>query len=1229
MKQTNNHQQTTENIFGHSCTRIRHHLHLTKRELATLLALSPQTIQHWERGLSSPSRSHLIQLLTLALQRQAFPHGLEYQTAKQLWLAAHQQTDFDSFWIQIQHSTPHTLMVLKHETSPTDASQSPQASLPTPWHFDGGEAPNVRNFYGRYTQRRLLEQWVMQERCHLVCLLGMGGIGKSALAVSFMYQIAPTFQFVIFRSIRNAPPCLDLLADCLQTLSPQSLPTSPASVEHYITLLLQCFQTQRCLLILDNLEFLLQEQNPTGCYRPGYEDYALLLHTIAENSHQSCLLVTSRETPADLDQWELPLARVHTLHLAGLEPEDCEQLLLEHHLRGTTHDLAHLTQMYAGNPLALKIVAELVAELFGGEIAPFLEQNTTIFSTIRDLLTEQFARLSTTELALLTWLAIVREPISLTDLHSLFIPPISETLLAIALQALQRRSLVEQGKQHMTFTLQSVVLEYTTELLTNQVSQQIQQENPTSLICYALEQAEAKEYVRQAQECLIVTPIIIRLQTIYRQTNALKTHLFRLLDQFRGREEEAQGYGPANLMTLLRVLRGDLCRLDLSHLVIRGAYLQQIKMQDTTLAGTLIKESIFTQSFPSIVTVAISPNGQYWAATSRQGDVRVWRDTGQTLHLAWKPYANPIWGLAFSPNGQTLVTGSMNGQLKLWNMENGTLLWTTRLATNTHGLAFAPNGDMLATCGGTDMLVRIWSLQSDSEIQMLAHPSPLCSVAWSPDGRLIASGDFEGRIHIWNVETRQPILSMQTQERHNKWIPTLAFAPTGNMLASGSGDGTIKLWEVTSGHLLQTLTGHSNLIHTVIWSPDGCTLASGSRDRIIWLWDVKQKTYRAALQGHTAEIMSLAFTPDGHYLLSGGEDYSLRLWNVMRGQCVRVIQGYTGSLSSIDWSSDGTRLASGGLDTLVTIWDVSSQTPPLLLRKHYTPVYGVGWSPDGQWLASCGWESAIQLWNPTTGTYIEQQQGANDPETLFFGLAWSPNGQQLASLTLKQGVLIWNPSTQQYHWIHHPLPAWILHIAWHPDGTRLAGASDDRSLYLWDTSSNNKLLLQTQDHQGVITNLAWSPDGTRLASCGGNKERGELFVWNMQNGECTHVLSELASLISAVTWGPKGNLLISGNSDGVLRWWDIHSTTCIHVCQAHQGTVQALKLSPDGHTLASCGDDGAIMLWNLHTGQHLRTLRRDRPYERLDITGIQGLTEAQKTTLRTLGAIEHPSPPST
>ena len=148
-----------------------------------------------------------------------------------------------------------------------------------------------------------------------------------------------------------------------------------------------------------------------------------------------------------------------------------------------------------------------------------------------------------------------------------------------------------------------------------------------------------------------------------------------------------------------------------------------------------------------------------------------------------------------------------------------------------------------------------------------------------------------------------------------------------------------------------------------------------------------------------------------------------------------------------------------------------------------------------------------------------------------------------------------------------------------------------------------------------------------LASGGGGRGSGEIFVWDGHSGERLHALSELSEIVYALAWSPTGAMLVSGDSDGMLRWWDVQRGECVQVRRAHQGTVQSLKVSPDGSKLASCGDDGAINVWNLASTEHLRTLRRDRPYERLDITGIRGVTEAQKTTLRALGAIESPLVP--
>jgi WD40 repeat protein len=158
-------------------------------------------------------------------------------------------------------------------------------------------------------------------------------------------------------------------------------------------------------------------------------------------------------------------------------------------------------------------------------------------------------------------------------------------------------------------------------------------------------------------------------------------------------------------------------------------------------------------------------------------------------------------------------------------------------------------------------------------------------------------------------------------------------------------------------------------------------------------------------------------------------------------------------------------------------------------------------------------------------------------------------------------------------------------------------------------------------HTGVVMDVAWNPDGRQFAS-GGGGAHGELFVWDVQNWARVQTLAGHSYVVSAVVWSSDGKRLISGEGGGNVRWWDVESGKCVRVQAGHTGVVQALKVSPDGSTLASCGDDGAIHMWDMSSGALLRTLRKDRPYERMNIMGIRGLSDVQKASLRALGAVE-------
>ncbi len=448
--------------FGQLMLTLRARIGLTQAGLAERLGVSRRAVAEWEGGLAYPKTDHLKAFLALCVRQQAFPAGREAEEIRALWHAAHQNVLLDEPWLQGLLAMPPSPRVTAPVAQARGAEvvSTPQALRGS--RVDWGDAPDVPSFYGREREMATLAEWVLQERCRVVSVLGLGGIGKSVLAVSLMRQVAPHFEIVLWRSLRDAPTCEALLDDCLQVLAPEVLRDVSVSLERRFSLLLECVRRTRVLLVLDNLETLLEEGQSTGHLRPGYEGYARLLRQMAETEHRSCLLLTSREKPIDLAPHEGSRAPVRALRLARLDADACQQLLADKEVAGSAADQARLIEAYAGNPLALNIIAQTIVDLFDGEIAPFLEQGEVVFGGVRELLDEQYARLANLEQMVLHWLAIVREPVTLGELRALLVMPRPSGELLEAVDGLRCRSLIEHGQYPGSFTLQSVMLEYVT-----------------------------------------------------------------------------------------------------------------------------------------------------------------------------------------------------------------------------------------------------------------------------------------------------------------------------------------------------------------------------------------------------------------------------------------------------------------------------------------------------------------------------------------------------------------------------------------------------------------------------------------------------------------------------------------------------------------------------------------------------------------------------------------------
>jgi WD40 repeat protein len=968
---------------------------------------------------------------------------------------------------------------------------------------------DVTQFYGRTGELQTLEQWIVTERCRVVALLGIGGIGKSALAAKLVQQIQTQFEVVVWRSLQNAPP----FEEWLETVLPILLQSQgediavPSSLDGKLLKLMKGLRSCRCLLILDNAETILSA-GQTGQYRAGYEGYGQLFKEIGEVPHQSCLLLTSREKPREIVPPEGKERSVRTLLLKGLNPEAGRELF--HYkgiFAGTESQWERLVAHYRGNPLALKMVAAATQELFNGkivEVLNYVQQGLAVFDDIRDLLQRQFDRLSEIEQEMIFWLAINREPNSLFELNRDVVTTASRRRLPDAIQSLLRRSLIE--KEGERFFLQPVVLEYVTDQLVQCVSGEIASQTPERLRTHAFIKAQAKDYVREMQKRLIVEPISEQLLLQFGNSQALEQQLKTMLEQ-QQQQAPQPNYIAGNLLNLLVHLQSNLRGCDFSELTVWQADLRQVNLTGVNFRNADLATSVFAETLSSVVSVSFNPDGSLLATGDVEGKICLWRVVDGKQVLTLKGHTGWIWAVTFSPDGKTLASCSHDSLIRLWDVQT-----IDFEQSNTANMAeISRFSHVSETCLKT----------------LRGHLSRVWTISFSPDGQMLASGSDDQTIRLWNAHDGTCLTVLQG---HTSGVTSVSFSPNGQILASASDNSSIRLWSVHHGTTLKTLPGHTSWVWAVAFSPDGQTLASGSDDRTIRLWEVQTGTCRKTLQWHTDAsgsedasvrwVTSLSFSPNGQTLASGSEDASVRLWNVQDGTCFKLLQGHSSCVWAVAFNPDGQTLASGSEDVSVRLWDVQNGTCLKTFQGRTNGVRSVSFSPDGSMLASGSYDALVRLW--------DWQQ-----ETCFKALPGHTN--------------------------------WIWAVAFHPNGQMVASASEDQTIRLWDVQ--NSTCCQTlQGHTSWVCSVSFSPNGQMLAS---GSHDDSVRLWDVRDGTCLRTLQGHTGWVWAVAFSPDGHTLASGSNDQTVRLWDVRSGICLKILQGHTAWIMSVafqygSVKPEG-----------------------------------------------------------------
>jgi WD40 repeat protein len=584
----------------------------------------------------------------------------------------------------------------------------------------------------------------------------------------------------------------------------------------------------------------------------------------------------------------------------------------------------------------------------------------------------------------------------------------------------------------------------------------------------------------------------------------------------------------------------------------------------------------------------VIPNNQHLAFISTFGDTTAITDLkGNVITRLKSEFGkDSVREVAFSSKGRILATVAMDNTTRILDFD-GKLLAEFKVfeevLRNSYGLffspvlsmVFSPDAKLLAT-GMRNNTIKLWDLKGNLIKEFKGHEGGVNSVVFSPNGQFIASGADDNTIRMWDLQGNL----IKEFKGHQQSVKSVIFSPNGQFIASGANDNTVRLWDL-KGNLIEEFKGHQKGVNSVAFSPNGQFIASGADDSTVRLWDLKGNLIEK-MKGHEQSVKSVAFSLDGLSVFSSSDDETVRVWD-LQSSFIREFKEHWPNVRSITFNREGNLIATASENKAGRIWDLQGNLIARL-EGHQDWVTSIAFSPDGQFLFTSSWDKKIRIWN-RQGSLIREFKAYDE---YINDMILSPNGKLIATVPMGDTVKLWDIKgnlLKQFKFkksifltINFSHDSKLLAMGLSREVGRLEGIQGKDLVLAVVLDLNGNIVTKLKGHKKDVRSVAFSPDDQLVATA---SEDGITRVWDLK-GNLIRELKGHEGSVNSVVFSPDGQLIATGSNDRTIRLWDLKGNV-VREFRGHRRGVSTIAFSPDGKYLVSGASDGTARLWRVET----------------------------------------------